>query len=184
MIISGMWFGAEKSWEPVTVLLFSLASFITSDIIISKTPNKHDFELFNAFQKTLPSDGSIKFIDEFNMAGFPFEFCNLDQLTEFAKKWNTPEYKFLDKKLEKIRKNLYEKVCEYLSYLARNTWLSAKNIEYSSVPPEWEIEQPDRFEEVVNKLHDSAGEIVKIHKELISLGIKKGLKNYDKSLNQ
>ena len=80
MIISGMWFGAEKSWEPVTVLLFSLASFITSDIR--------------------------------------------------------------------------------------------------------EIEQPDRFEEVVNKLHDSAGEIVKIHKELISLGIKKGLKNYDKSLNQ
>ncbi len=32
MICSGIWFGVTPSWEPITVLLFSLASFIATDV--------------------------------------------------------------------------------------------------------------------------------------------------------
>src|SRR4030042_616750 len=94
MIFSGIWLGVERSWEPITVLLFSLAGFITSDVVIARSSNKHDFELFNNFLETLPSDGSIRFIDEFNMAGFSFRVKNLNQLEEFCQKWSMPEYKF------------------------------------------------------------------------------------------
>jgi len=51
------------------------------------------------------------------------------------------------------------------------------DFKFSTVPPEWEDEQPDRFREVVNILHDSAEEIVKIHQNLVELGIKRNLKN-------
>ncbi|MFH1094069.1 MAG: hypothetical protein V1739_07980 [Candidatus Omnitrophota bacterium] len=138
---------------------------------------EHDIELFNLFLKVLPSDGSIKFIDEWNMAGFSFRWSEFDQLKEFAEKWTTPEYEFTDKKIEKLRSELQKKSNKYLWYLATNSWCNKNSVELiASVPPEWEFEQPERFQEVVNKLHESAEEIVDIHRKLVSLGIKKGLK--------
>ncbi len=138
---------------------------------------EHDAALFNLFLKVLPSDGSIKFIDQWNMAGFSFRWKEFDQLTKFSEKWTTPEYEFIDKKLERIRSELQKKAKRYLYYLAVNSWCSKNNVEIASVPPEWEIDQPKRFHKVVGKLHKSAGEIVDIHRNLVSLGIKKGLKN-------
>jgi len=175
MIVSGVWLGSDFSWEPITVLLFSLAGFISTDVFLSRKTNTHDKDLFNLFLTELPYDGSIKFIDEFNMAGWSFNRKELNQLQYFLIKWRAPEYRFLDKKLEKLRSELFKKINAYLSFLAVNTWVINSNFEFSSVPPEWEDEQPERFHEVVKKLHDSAGEIVKLHDDFVSLGIIKGL---------
>jgi len=180
MIASGIWLGVECSWEPITVLFFSLAGFIASDVTLTrKHPvNEHDRELFNKFLNELPYNGSIKFINEWNMAGWQFKRNNLDQVVAISEKWTTPECKFINKKLEELRSKLHNKIKKYLTYLATNTWVIKENPDFSSVPSEWEEEQPKRFQEVVKNLHDSAGEIVEIHRKLVELGIKKGLKKY------
>lgn len=168
----------NSSWGALSTLILCFAGFVSLDVVVSKKQNKHDLELFNQFLNTLPSEGSIRFIDKFDMAGGVFKRSKLDQLYEFYYKWTTPEYKFLNKKLEKLRAELHQKSVNYLNYLSINTWVIKGNSEYSSVPPEWEEEKPDRFKEVVGRLHSSAEEIVKLHKELVGLGIKKGLKKY------
>ena len=178
MIVSGVWLGYEKTIEPLTVLLFSLAGFIATDTWPEKVLNPHDKKLFNHFLNDLPYEGSIKFINENNFAGFSFNRKNLDQLNKFVHKWNSPEYHFIHKGLENKRKNLYEKINSYLHCLGINTWTLKGNIEWSTVPPEWEEEQPDRFNKIVNTLHNSAEEIVKIYRELVDLGVKKNLKKY------
>ena len=131
-----------------------------------------DSRLFEEFRKVLPSNGSIHFIDEQNMAGFSWPRKKLHDLDVFYYEWNDAEHEFLDNELESLRHRLHELIGDYLGQIATNTF-PAKNSDYQTVPPEWEIENPKRFFEVVNKLHETAGQIVETHQELIRKGRKK-----------
>jgi hypothetical protein len=125
-----------------------------------------DGKLFHHFKETLPSNGSIKFIDEQNMAGFSWPSDRLGDLEKFYHEWNDAEHEFRDNELERMRAHLHDLIGDYLGLIATNTF-PANNPERQTVPPEWEIENPKNFFEVVGKLHDSAGNIVKAHQELI-----------------
>ena len=125
-----------------------------------------DRKLFEQFKNVLPSAGSIHFIDEHNMAGFSFPRKMLEDLDRFYYEWNDAEHEFLDNDLELLRRELHKTIGEYLGLIATNTF-ATDNIERSTVPPEWEEKNPDRFFEVVGKLHDTAGKIVEQHQELV-----------------
>ncbi|CAD7491024.1 hypothetical protein ACXRSW_01470 [Aeromonas dhakensis] len=131
-----------------------------------------DIELFERLREDLPSKGSISFIDEQNMAGFSWPRSKLDQLEAFYHEWGDAEHEFLDQDIESLRAKLYKLTGEYLGQIAINT-VPASNPEYRTVPPEWEETNSKQFFEVVNNLHESAGEIVKTHQDLIRLGRQK-----------
>ncbi|MBP6860772.1 MAG: hypothetical protein KBC57_00260 [Neisseriaceae bacterium] len=128
---------------------------------------KHDEDLFKELMELLKSNGVIKFLDENNMAGFSFLNSQLDPIRNFYHEWNVPEKEFIELNLEAIKKSLHEKIGQYLKIIATQTWSLESNINYRSVPCEWELEQPDRFKRVVGQLHDLAGDIVATHKNLI-----------------
>ena len=132
-----------------------------------------DKVLFNRFLDVLPSSGSIEFVDTFNMAGFAFWGKELDQLKKFSSRWGRPENQFLDDEIEQKRECLYRIVDEYLVYLSFNSFPLDNNIECYTVPPEWETTHPEKFKEVVNKLHDLAGQLVTAHKDLVKTARKK-----------
>lgn len=137
--------------------------------IENEPPSNHkeiDIELFNQFKVVLPSNGSIRFIDEQNMAGFSWPRNNLDDLDNFYYQWNDAEHEFLDNELETLRAHLHDLIGEYLGLIATNTF-PANDPNRQTVPPEWEEKNPKLFFEVVGKLHDTAGNIVKAHQELI-----------------
>jgi hypothetical protein len=134
-----------------------------------EAPNRHeeiDRENFSKFLKALPSKGSIDFIDKQNMAGFSWPLNSLDDLDRFYYEWNDAEHEFLDNELEQLRTQLHQQIGDYLGQIATNTF-PANSPGYQTVPPEWEEKIPKRFFEVVGKLHDSAGNIVKVHQELV-----------------
>ncbi|MHB9027228.1 MAG: hypothetical protein ACYC9O_00515 [Candidatus Latescibacterota bacterium] len=123
--------------------------------------------LFAKLMDTLPSSGSIEFIDEYNMAGFAFKWERLDQLKSFLREWDRPENRFLNNEIDVKRECLYNIAREYISYLSLNTFCLDNNIEYSSVPAEWELTNPELFHEVVDKLHRLAGQLVTAHQDLV-----------------
>lgn len=127
-----------------------------------------DRRLFAELKADLPSKGSISFIDEWNMAGFGFDWKKLDQLEAFHFKWGDAEHEFIDSELERQRRTLHELVGRYLSYLALNS--RPRHTGLQTIPPEWEHEQPKRFDEVVTTLHDLARQIVAPHQELVRSG--------------
>lgn len=131
-----------------------------------------DRQLFDDFMKALPSRGSIHFIDEQNMAGFSWPRKNLQELEAFYSEWGDAEHEFLDNEMEQIRSKLYSLVGDYLGQIATNTF-PANNPERQTVPPEWEEKNPKRFFEVVNRLHETAGLIVKLHQDLVRVGRRK-----------
>ncbi|WP_257111843.1 nucleotide-binding protein [Pseudomonas ficuserectae] len=132
-------------------------------------PRSTDAALFERFKTELPSKGSISFIDEHNMAGFLWRLSNLDQLSRFYHEWDDVEHEFIDAEMEKMRSQLHGLVGDYLGQIAVNTF-PAYNPDFQTVPPEWEETKPEHFFSVVNRLHATAGEIVKLHNDLFRLG--------------
>lgn len=132
---------------------------------------EHDKKLFDELTALLSSDGVIRFIDQFNMAGWLFEDAELDPLSEFHERWNAPERRFITPELEAARQALWSKAREYLSAIAIETF-PADTSGWRSVPSEWEEEQPERFRRSVKKLHELAGEIVALHADLVRVGRK------------
>lgn len=167
------WFSRAPDWEPLITALGLLAAFIAQEIKSFKNQRPSpDNQLFQEFLEVLPSGGgSIEFISHFNMAGFAFDSKNLNDLRKFSYEWDNAEHEFADLDLEHLRKRLLAKIDEYLNYFALNTWPTSTG--FQTVPPEWEIEQPQRFRETVSKLHDLAGTIVELHQDLVRLGRKR-----------
>lgn len=133
---------------------------------------KHDSALWSELTTLLRSDGVIGFLDRTNMAGFSFRELELEPIREFYFKWNTPEREFITPELERIRKEIWSEVDAYYDLIATETF-PASNSKFSTVPPEWEFEQPDRFERVVKALHTHAGKIVELHAEIVRVGREK-----------
>lgn len=126
-----------------------------------------DKALYDKFIKLLPSIGVIRFLDQNNMAGFSFRDEALDPLREFYYEWGSAEHCFLNSDLENIRLKLHEKSDKYLDIISSETWTNGGEPYIRYVPQEWEFEQPERFNKVVNALHELAGEIVKLHQSLV-----------------
>ena len=137
---------------------------------------KHDHTLWDELTRLLRSDGVIGFLDRTNMAGFSFPESELEPIREFYFEWNTPEREFITPELEKLRQELWSEVDSYYGIIATDTF-PAKNPKFSTVPPDWELEQPDRFWRVVNALHTHAGNIVELHSKIVRAGREKFLTN-------
>lgn len=130
---------------------------------------QHDKKLFDELTSLLKTNGIIGFLDKNNMAGFAYREENFEPLREFYYEWNAPERHFLTPELDEIRSKLWKCADSYTSILASETFPLA-NPSLSSIPQDWEIHQPKRFWKAVNSLHELAGQIVELHKELIQTG--------------
>ncbi len=105
------------------------------------------------------------------MAGLPFDPEKIEDLRAFYYQWHDAAHEFRNKKFEKRRKLLWDLVEKYIKSLAANTCLNDQGMQ--TVPSEWEIEQPERFKEVVNNFHNLAGQIVLAHQDLVRYARKK-----------
>ncbi len=132
-----------------------------------------DMKLFSQFVALFPSsNGVIPFLDRNNMAGFSFERDKFDPLKDFCDLWDNAEHEFHEQTLEELRKQLLTKANEYCVLLAFETWPLNSDLKRSTVPPEWEYNDPEKFRKVVGDFHRLAEEIVKIHQELVREGKK------------
>lgn len=126
-----------------------------------------DRALFQEFLKTLPTEGSIAYIQHANMKGYSFAWKALEQLQEFRLKWDNPEHEFLDPDLEEKRRHLLQDVNLYLQQLSLNTYPVNNDASRAWVPADWEDTQNERFSQIVDELHGSAERIVRRHSELV-----------------
>lgn len=171
LLLSEAWYINTKGWDAIVSFFVCLAGLIGSETYDYKYKMKNvtfDNELFDEFLKALPTEGTIRFLNDANMAGFAFYRSNLDDITKFVYNWDNAEHEFINKKIEKKRNTLMGLIKEYLHYSSLNTWPVKGDLQ--TVPPEWEIEQPDRFKEVVDNLHRKERLIVECHQDLIRKG--------------
>ena len=126
-----------------------------------------DKDLFVELVKLLNLNSFMYFAETHNFA-FPFSQSTLEALDQFCFFWRRPEYEFADSDIESIRAQLYELMKSFSELISCNTF-PVGNGEFS-VPDEWEIEQPERFNDVVSKLNSAGTQVHQEYCKLIRIG--------------
>jgi hypothetical protein len=130
-----------------------------------------DKKILRDILETVPSNGSIHFLRNFNFAGFSFDRERLENLEVFLRNRDGPEHEFLDPDLEMARGKFRKELDTALEILALNTFVTEKG--FQSVPQDWEWENPKRFKDTVNEIHAAAKAAGSAYDELIRLARKK-----------
>ncbi len=130
---------------------------------------KLDRQLFEKIRtELLPQTGAIYFLRHNNFAGFSFDADRIEDLDNFEQECTKSDFEFLNPELEKIKMSLFNSVGDFTGQIAVQTFPT--NNGRQTVPPEWELEQPERFREVVSDLHKTKLQICDKYDELIRLG--------------
>ncbi len=123
-------------------------------------------------EQLLPLNWWLWFIKDFNFAWFSFESSRIKDLFYISDtQIDNPDLKFLDKKLEKLKKDLFLEIKGIAYELSTNTFPQWEG--RVTVPSEWELEQPERFTEVVDKLHSSSLSVWKKYNNFVNYWRKK-----------
>lgn len=144
----------------------------TRKISLISQSNKYlevDKILYDKLIELLPWNGSISFVRQNNFAGFSFSVNKLNNLYDFCQECENPAFEFIDIEMEDKRKYLLEKIEEFLTIIGHETFPVFGKIEVNIVPPEWEIEQGERFRKVFNGLHTLAEKICECYDSLVKI---------------
>jgi hypothetical protein len=142
---------------------------VRGPVVATETHLELDRQVYRKLKEVLPSDSSIHFIRFNNYAGFSFPLDQHKNLHDFLRACEFPEFEFIDPDLEGLRGTLRKTVEEFVSMIGMNTWRVPGTEGRNSVPSEWEDQQPERFEEVVNRLHDLTTQICDTYDSIIRI---------------
>jgi len=165
---------AEKIDENINELISAITSQRKTTKKISekiKSNTERDKELFKEIKQKLPYEQSIRYVEEHNFAGFAYNRNKLDDFDEFMYKCDDPEFFFIDEELESIRLNLKQNITEFIDLLDQNSFPIIES--RTSIPPEWEFDQPERFSQCIKEIRLRKINIKKFYAELIKLCTKK-----------
>jgi hypothetical protein len=127
-----------------------------------------DKEILRDFLLILPSNGSIKFLRHHNFAA-SFAWKQLEDIDRFCHDRSGPDHEFLDPELQTTQIKFRESCQALLASLARNTFTTHHVELRHAVPAEWEEEQPERFDRVVEEIHKAAKDVCRSYNELVKL---------------
>ncbi|MCA9178399.1 MAG: HNH endonuclease [Planctomycetales bacterium] len=131
-----------------------------------------DKEIYQLLCDLLPWNGGISFIRNKNFAGWSFPLSQLDDLHRFEHQCANPTFEFLDPDLEGQRCELAVLIERFTMTISVETFPTA-TAGVNAVPEEWEFDQPERFERVVNELHRTAQAIVTAYDTLTKTATRK-----------
>ena len=130
------YFSGSPEFEPAIGLILTLGAVFTKEPIKEKfglgsKRIKHDKELYEQFIKDLPEEPTIRFLREHDF-GDSFRRLYAEPLYKFVATWDSVEKEFIDKKIEKKKKSLYDVAKEFSSELANKT-VSVSDGNFASV---------------------------------------------------
>jgi len=174
VLCSVAWFARTLQWDSFITFLGAIGAYLGTEYALYKKgpsqDNEHDIALFEEFQKALPFEDSIRFLQQTDMAG-SFRSSDVEHIRQFHATWDNADYEFKDRVIEKARMRVYRAIDDFINYSAENI-LRHHNF-LLRVPKEWKEEKPDKYNKVVDTLNDMADEIVDSHQELIRIVKKK-----------
>jgi hypothetical protein len=127
--------------------------------------SKADRSTLDTILTLVSKSGSMNFLRDNNFAGWSFEPKRLDGFVRFAL-LRGPEHEFVDKRLERLRKKFWIDCQDLLKLVATHTFPVGTG-DRQSVPEEWEIEQPERFQKAVSELHTASDRVCGSYDNLI-----------------
>lgn len=126
---------------------------------------------FAKFQQLLTREGSMRFVEENNFAGFSFQNTNMHEIWKFLNETRDPEFEFLDEELEQSFGALKYGLARFSDEVGTNTFPTDPG--FNSVPAEFEDRYAARFWQMVNDIHSAALEATAAYVAFIRLARRK-----------
>jgi hypothetical protein len=173
------WMVSNFDWEPFVLFVTLLASFIV--LIFRKDDNDEinaDRKLFEKFNEDLPFF-NVDYIESTSLKS-TFLINKLDPFFNFQIIWKDVHHTFLNKILEKKKKQLYKSNDEFARLIAEKTF-STHNPRLYRIPEEWEINDKRGYDEVCRNIYDTQTKVVNDYNDFIQTA-KKNIKSINKSM--
>jgi len=112
-----------------------------------------DRQTLDALMTLMVTTRTIEWLRTFNFAGYSFDTNNLNGIGTYTSQQG-PERKFVDDELEVMRDAFEAAATAFLNVVGIETFPMGSG--RNTVPQEWELESPERFDRVVRELHGGA----------------------------
>lgn len=126
VMISSVWVGASPGWESILALIATFSTFATAEVkdqrkIKSLRYHEADLTLFRQFLKLFSSSsGCYTLLDGGDFK--TYDGNHLEPAREFLHAWCDAEHEFIDKRLEKKRKEAYTALENFMGKLVVHTF--------------------------------------------------------------
>lgn len=106
------YFSGSPEFEPAIGFIVSLGALFTKDKVkehfgLSSESGSHDISLFEEFQRVFPAEPTLRLLKETDF-GSSIRKADIQPLYDFVERWDSIDKEFLNKKIEKEKKALYE----------------------------------------------------------------------------
>lgn len=131
-----------------------------------------DKKTLRDFMELVPSNGTIRFLRDRNFAGFSFEEKRLEDLEAFYISRGGPDHEFIDAELEAARQK-FRQSSRRLDIAIGTYTYPTNNEGRQSVPADWEIDNPESFNNAVTEIHAASDAVCEAYDQLVRLARKK-----------
>jgi hypothetical protein len=133
----------------------------------------HDKQVITELMKKLPSDNIILFLRQHDF-GASFDVDKLQELDSFYEFSLSPEYHFVNRKLEKLRVQLVKASSLFNSYLSRHTWqISHDGSRVNKMKSPEEFSNEEAYWTEKDKINNMANQVCKSYDLLIKTASEK-----------
>jgi hypothetical protein len=129
-----------------------------------------DIDLFEKIRNDLLTHTNVYWLRTNNFAGYSFEGDYLSPFDMLEFVMDKPDFEFFNPNIETIKSDLMNQIRELNIFMLGNIFTSGPS--RMTVPPEWEEEQPERFNTAVSGIHSRAHNIGEKYDEFIRSGRK------------
>lgn len=147
---------------------------VSNQTIVSDTSGSRfpDSEVYTRIRQSIPYD-TIIFLKEQNFNGFAFPMKKLEPIFLYSDIGGDVDNEFIDIELESLRAELFSIARKISEIISTNTWPIKTRPAWSSVPPEWEVEQEERFWKVTGTIHSLNASFAESFDQLVRVARRK-----------
>ncbi|BDU49479.1 toll/interleukin-1 receptor domain-containing protein [Haliovirga abyssi] len=135
------------------------------NISLNQKIYKSDIELYNKIKEIIKN--SVEFSKDWDF-GSPHRDNSLNGLFHIELQFESPDFEFINEKLEIIKKELFESIKKFILSVSINTF--PKGNGFQEIPYEWSYEQPELFEKTRNEINSLADEMWKKYCNFVKMG--------------
>lgn len=129
-----------------------------------------DRNLFNKIRNELDMTTLMAKVKANNFSNAPVEINQLTKLLRLLEESNKADFEFLNPTLNKLKNNFIDELQSFELSAGRYLFGVKANAGWTSIPSEWEYEQPERMEEAFLTLQRNENDLADAYQEFISKG--------------
>jgi hypothetical protein len=129
---------------------------------------KLDKELFDEIRNNLLPQSEIIWLSTHNFAGYSFDMSHFEPYQKILVQSQKADFEFLNPNLEINKNELISMIKDFNLFVTPNVF-NAGNMRLT-VPSEWELDSPERFNIAVNGIHTRTQQLSNKYTEFIKKG--------------